>query len=149
MSEGASGNDERTAALAGERWRVRGARQQLRTWRHRGSYHKQASDNCLRPTIASCGLFAGGQKSTSECRRKPVNTRCRASAPSRLTSSSNWTAIEWRPPLPWLLDWHTSWSAMPDVLKCQYEQLPNHRHRNLKAIEEPLQKHVPYCFITE
>ena len=29
------------------------------------------------------------------------------------------------------------------------EQLPNHRHRNLKAFEEHIQKHVSSCFVTE
>ena len=30
-----------------------------------------------------------------------------------------------------------------------YEQLPNHRHRNLKAFEEHIQKHIYYLFVTE
>ena len=29
------------------------------------------------------------------------------------------------------------------------EQSPNHRHRNVKAFEEPIQKHVYYLFGTE
>ena len=37
-------------------------------------------------------------------------------------------------------------SGVPLML---FEQLPNHRHRNLKAFEEHIQKHVLYGFSTE
>ena len=37
-------------------------------------------------------------------------------------------------------------SGVPLML---FEQLPNHRHRNLKAFEEHIQKHVSSCFVTE
>ena len=30
-----------------------------------------------------------------------------------------------------------------------FEQSPNHRHRNLKAFEEHIQKHDSYCFVAE